>query len=78
VDTSSEVATAIGIAVAGTVIAALFTGSIATGHWTSAQTADFQHGTFLAGLILTILAAVLVGFGLLRTRLTRAAAPALA
>ena len=71
VDTSSEVATAIGIAVAGTVLAAQFAGSITTPDWSATQTAEFQGGLQLAGLILTAVAAALVVFGLLRTRTSR-------
>ncbi|HEX4442065.1 MAG TPA: MFS transporter [Galbitalea sp.] len=71
VDTSSEVATAIGIAVAGTVLAALFAGSITTPDWSPTQTAEFESGIRVAGLILTAIAAALVVFGLLRTRTSR-------
>jgi hypothetical protein len=68
VDTASEVATAVGIALSGTVLAAIFVGSITQPHWTSEQTGQFQSGTLIAGLILTIVAATLVGFGFVRTR----------
>jgi MFS family permease len=68
VDTASEVATAVGIAVSGTILAALFTGSIASPHWTDAQTAQFQSGTMVAGLTLTAVAAALVGYGFIRSR----------
>jgi MFS family permease len=68
VDTASEVATAIGIAVSGTVLAAIFVGSIARPHWNAAQTAQFHSGTFIAGLALTLVAAALVGYGYIRTR----------
>jgi len=63
VDTASEVATAIGIAVTGTVLAALFTGDIATRGWSTQQSAQFQEAVTIAGLALTILAAALVGWG---------------
>ena len=68
VDTASEVATAIGIAVAGTVLAALFAGSVAQPHWTDAQTSEFEQGIMIAGLTLTVVAAALVGFGIVRSR----------
>jgi MFS family permease len=68
VDTASEVATAVGIAVAGTVLAAVFTGSIAKPHWTVAQTAQFHEGLLIAGLSLTGVAAALVSYGIARTR----------
>ncbi len=68
VDTSSEVATAVGIAVPGTILAAVFSGSIATAHWTSAQTAEFEHAILIAGVALTIAAGALVAWGVARTR----------
>jgi MFS family permease len=68
VDTASEVATAVGIAVSGTVLAAVFVGSIAQSHWTSVQTAQFQTGIMIAGVALTVVAAALVSFGFVRTR----------
>jgi MFS family permease len=68
VDTSSEVATAVGIAVTGTILAAVFTGSIAKAHWTIAQTAQFHEGLLIAGLSLTGVAAALVAYGIARTR----------
>jgi MFS family permease len=68
VDTASEVATGVGIAVAGTVLAALFSGNLAGGHWTDAQTAQFGQAILVAGLVLTVVAAALVGFGIARSR----------
>jgi MFS family permease len=68
VDTSSEVATAVGIAVAGTVLAGLFSGSIADSPWTTVQTGQFEQGITIAGLVLTVAAAGLVAFGIVRTR----------
>lgn len=66
VDTASEVATAIGIAVTGTVLAALFTGDIATADWSGHQTAEFEQAVSIAGGTLTITAAALVGWGIRR------------
>jgi len=68
VDTSSEVASAVGIAVVGTVLAALFNGSIASTQWTAAQTGQFQLGVSIAGLSLSVVAAALVVFGVVRAR----------
>jgi MFS family permease len=68
VDTASEVATAVGIAVTGTILAALFGGSIAQSHWTSTQTSQFEAGIMVAGLALTVVAATLVGLGIVRSR----------
>ncbi|MEO7125986.1 MAG: MFS transporter [Nakamurella sp.] len=67
VDTATQVANGVGLAVAGTILAALFTGSIATSNWSAHQTAQFQTGMTAAGIALTILAAALVGWGILRT-----------
>lgn len=68
VDTSSEVSSGVGIAVAGTILAALFTGNIATSNWSAQQTAQFQAAITIAGLVLTVVAAALVGWAILRTR----------
>ncbi|MFI5955012.1 MFS transporter [Cryptosporangium sp. NPDC051539] len=68
VDTASEVTTGVGIAASGTILAALFTGTIATSHWTAHQTAEFRDAITIAGLTLTAVAAVLVSWGFLRSR----------
>lgn len=68
VDTASEVATALGIAVTGTVLAATFTGAIATSGWSAQQSAQFGEAVTVAGLALTVLAAALVGWGTVRAR----------
>jgi len=60
--------TGIGIAVTGTVLAALFTGDFANGNWSSGQTAQFQQAVTVAGLTLTVVAAALVGWGFGRAR----------
>jgi hypothetical protein len=67
-DTVTEVASAVGIAVAGTVIAALFTGEIATSNWSTQQASQFQEAVTIGGLTLTAVAGALVGWGILRTR----------
>ncbi|MCY1143366.1 MFS transporter [Actinoplanes sp. Pm04-4] len=68
VDTASEVTSGAGIAIAGTMLAALFTGSIATTTWTTHQHTEFHQAVTLAGLLLTVLAAALVTWAMLRTR----------
>ena len=68
VDTASEVTTGIGIAVSGTILAALFTGDIATSSWSPHQRAQFQDAVTWAALVLTALAAALVGWGMARAR----------
>ena len=67
-DTATEVTSGAGIAITGTILATLFTGSIATPNWTARQTAQFEHSVTIAGLTLTLLAAALVGWGFLRSR----------
>lgn len=67
-DTATEVANGVGLAVAGTILAALFSGGVASAHWTADQAAQFQNSTTVAGLTLAVLAAALVGWGIARTR----------
>jgi len=68
VDTASEVTSGAGIAIAGTIIAALVTGTIATSTWSTHQTAQFHDAVTTAGLVLTAVAATLVGWAILRMR----------
>ncbi len=68
VDTSSEVATGVGIAVTGTLLATLFTGDIATATWNPHQTSQFHQVITIAGLTLTLAAAALVIWGIIRSR----------
>ena len=68
VDTASEVTSGAGIAVAGTIIAALVSGTIATSTWRTHQTAQFHDAVTTAGLVLTAVAATLVGWAILRMR----------
>ncbi|MCS5735147.1 MFS transporter [Herbiconiux sp. CPCC 203386] len=75
IDTASELTTAIGIALAGTVIAALFTGSITAGDWSEVQTQEFRAATTIAATALTVIAALLVGAGVLWARRGRSAPP---
>ncbi|QEO15684.1 MFS transporter [Agromyces intestinalis] len=71
VDTASEVATAIGIAISGSILAALFAGSLTDAGWSAAQTAQFRTGVTVAGLVLTALAGALVAWGVARGRRAR-------
>lgn len=63
-DTATEVASGIGIAVTGTVLAALFTGDIATSKWSGQQAAEFREAVSMAGLSLAVVAAALVAWGI--------------
>jgi hypothetical protein len=67
-DTSTEVTSAIGLAVTGTVLAALFGGDITRAGWTATQTAQFHQALTVAVLSLAAAAAVLVGWAFLRAR----------
>jgi MFS family permease len=68
VDTATEVASGAGLAVTGTILAALFTGTIATPDWSARQTAEFREAVTIGGLTLTVVAAALVGWGFVRAR----------
>jgi MFS family permease len=72
VDTASEVTSAVGIAVVGTVLAVLFTGDLTSGHWTATQTGAFREGITIAGLALTVVAGALVAWATSRARAARA------
>lgn len=72
VDTASEVAAAAGIAITGTVLAAIFAGTIASTSWSTMQTGQFGEAVTLAGVALTVVAAALVGFGINRLRRAQA------
>lgn len=66
VDTSAEVATAVGIAMAGTVLSRRLPGELT--DWGPAQVDAFGHVVTVAGSVLTVLAGVLVLVGVLRAR----------
>ncbi|WP_396288338.1 MFS transporter [Curtobacterium sp. KT1] len=74
VDTSSELATAVGITATGMVLALLVPNSIASTSWTASRLAAFEGGITVAGAVLTVVAALLVGFGMARAT-TRAGTP---
>ncbi|WP_306209346.1 MFS transporter [Actinoplanes sp. RD1] len=75
VDTASEVSSGAGVAVGGTILAAMFTGAITAPQWSDRQTAEFEHAVTLAGLVLTAVAALLVGWAMRRTSRGGAVAP---
>ena len=68
VDTASQVTSAAGVAVSGTVLAVLFAGGIAQPGWTSLQTAQFERAVTIGSLALTAMAGALVGWAYLRAR----------
>ncbi|MFF5078385.1 MFS transporter [Actinoplanes sp. NPDC000266] len=65
-DTASQVSGGAGLAVAGTILAAMFTGPLTATPWNAGQTAEFHDVVTTAGLTLTVVAAALVGWGILR------------
>ncbi|MGO4592539.1 MFS transporter [Leifsonia sp. 2TAF2] len=67
-DTASEVASGVGLAVAGTILAALFVGDLAHAGWSAQQTGEFRTAVTVAGLALTAAAGALVAFGFVRAR----------
>ncbi|WHP17879.1 MFS transporter [Cellulomonas sp. ES6] len=67
-DTAAQVATAAGVAVGGTFLAALVTGDVSAGAWTPQQVAQFGGVVHAAGGTLTLVAGVLVTVGLVRAR----------
>ncbi|NUR96427.1 MAG: MFS transporter [Kribbellaceae bacterium] len=67
-DTATEVTSGAGLAITGTILATIFTGSVTSPHWTAHQTAQFQTATTTAALTLTGLAATLVAYGIIRAR----------
>ncbi len=67
-DTATVVPSGVGIAVTGTILAALFTGDIATSNWSPRQTTEFREAVTISGLVLTAVAAALVGWAIRRTR----------
>lgn len=75
VDTASEIATAVGIATTGTILAAMVTGSIATTPWTPDRLSTFETAVTVAGLAVTLLAAILVSVGIRRARRGAASEP---
>jgi hypothetical protein len=67
-DTAQEVSNAIGVAVSGTVIAAIFVGRLTSPHWTRVQVSQFENAVTIAILALAAVAAALVIWAPLRAR----------
>ena len=68
VDTATEVASGIGVAISGTVLAALFAGSVTSMPWSSTNDTQFARATTLGGGLLTLLSASLVAWGFVASR----------
>lgn len=59
-DTGQEVGNSVGIAIAGTVIAAMVTAPMTGIHWSAGTAAAFEDSVTIAGLLVAVAAAVLV------------------
>jgi hypothetical protein len=68
VDTSSEIATGVGIAVMSVLFTTLFTGNFAGGNWSGSQTLQFHESITVGSGILAVLAGALVLVGFIRSR----------
>lgn len=67
-DTVSEVTSGIGIAVAGTTIAAIFTGDLAVKGWSRVQINQFETSITVASLILAAVVTLLVIWGMVQNK----------
>jgi len=65
-DTTTEVANGTGVALVGTILAALFAGSIASSGWTVEQAGQFETALTAGAIALTLAAAALVALGFVR------------
>ncbi len=63
IDTLTEVSAAIGLAVAGTMLAAVFAGDITSVPWSGLQSLQFRQAVGIGGWVLTAAAAALVAWG---------------
>ncbi len=68
VDTASEVSSGAGVAVTGTILAAMFVGDLTASGWSARQFTQFQGAVTSAGVVLTAVAAALVAWGIARAR----------
>ena len=68
VDTASEVSSAVGLAVAGTVLTTVFAGPLTGTPWTTGQGDRFAGAVAIGGTVLTVLAGALVVWAARRTR----------
>lgn len=73
VDTSSEVASSLGIAVTSILLATVFVGNFTAGHWSIYQANQFHESVTLSSLILTVAAGLLVAWGMVCAYRSKAA-----
>ncbi|AXE37860.1 MFS transporter [Acidipropionibacterium virtanenii] len=67
-DTAGQVGTSVGLALAGTLLTALFTGTLTGGNWDAHQYAQFDTAVTGAGIALTVVASLLVIAGIRLSR----------
>lgn len=67
VDTTDQITSAVSVAIAGSILAALFRGNITKDKWTALQTAQFHEAVSLSAWIMALLAALLIGWAFART-----------
>ncbi|WP_108125483.1 MFS transporter [Saccharospirillum mangrovi] len=72
-DTATEVSSASSIAIAGTIMAFLFSGNLTESHWTGLQTRQFHQSIELACLVLSSIAATLVAWGIYQSHNSKTA-----
>lgn len=75
-DTAQEIASGIGIAITGTIIAAAVAGALTATHWTAAQAAAFQTAVTIGTLTLAATAALLIVWVVTSATRNRAPVPA--
>ncbi|WP_080796568.1 MFS transporter [Corynebacterium pacaense] len=68
VDTTDEIASAVGTAIIGTIIAAMFVGDLTDDPWTAVQRTQFDDAATLSVSIITVIAALLIAWAFRRTR----------
>ncbi|WP_129660572.1 MFS transporter [Rothia uropygialis] len=67
-DTAGQVGASIGLALAGTILTALFTGTLAAGNWTEHQYTEFDTAITVAGIALALVTALIVAAGIVLSR----------
>lgn len=74
-DTAQEIASGIGIAITGTVIAAAVAGALTAPHWTALQAGAFQTAVTTGTLTLAVAAAVLIAWASIAAARNQARSP---
>lgn len=67
VDTIDQTSSAVSVAVAGTILATVFSDDLAKSQWTAIQKSQFAHAALYSSSVLTIAAALLIIWAYIRT-----------